>query len=64
MADVETLSKKSQETKKIRKRVNATTKKPKKSKKKVKVAGEDPLDEATIEKMVRLHKTFFSTRIL
>ena len=47
MGDVETMSKKGKESKKIRKRVNAAEKKPKKAKKKVTV--ED--NEATIEKM-------------
>eukprot|EP00092_Neocalanus_flemingeri_P013638 GFUD01014709.1.p1 GENE.GFUD01014709.1~~GFUD01014709.1.p1 ORF type:complete len:221 (+),score=70.16 GFUD01014709.1:66-728(+) len=52
MGDVETMSKKGQETKKIRKRVNASTKKQKKPKKKVRVEDDVQVNEAIIEKMV------------
>ena len=49
MGDVEALSKKGQESKKIRKRVNAAGKKPKKAKKKVAAVE----NEETLEKMVK-----------
>ena len=52
MGDVETMSKTGQEKKKIRKRVNASSKKQKKPKKKVTVEDNKPIDEAIIEKMV------------
>ena len=64
MGDVETLSKKGQETKKIRKRVNAAGKKTKKPKKKVTVVDNEPFDEAVIEKMVQMSESSKFTNLI
>ena len=51
MGDIETMSRKSQETKKIRKRVNPNNKKPKKQKMKM-------TDKDSLDKMVKEYIAF------